>query len=60
MVKNLTSVFSNEDQVNMLQENTMPSASDIGFFFHRPKYDLAHETTTGIQIPVKTRWSTGA
>ncbi|ALL90031.1 hypothetical protein BJN40_14655 [Escherichia coli] len=44
----------------MLQENTMPSASDIGFFFHRPKYDLAHETTTGIQIPVKTRWSTGA
>lgn len=32
----------------------MPSASDIGFFFHRPKYDLAHETTTGIQIPVKT------
>ncbi|CAD5587378.1 IS605 family transposase OrfB [Escherichia coli] len=23
-------------------------ASDIGFFFHRPKYHLACETTTGI------------
>ncbi|KUV01590.1 transposase [Escherichia coli] len=60
MVKNLALVFGDKDQVNMHQENTMPSAPDIGFFFHRPKYDLAHETTTGIQIPVKTRWSTGA
>ncbi|AML09889.1 hypothetical protein AVR75_09495 [Escherichia coli] len=48
MVKNLTSVFSDKDQVNLLQENTMPSASDIGFFFHRPKYNLTCETTTGI------------
>ncbi|OSK40367.1 hypothetical protein EAHG_01074 [Escherichia coli B671] len=26
----------------------MPSTPDIGFFFHRPKYNLTCETTTGI------------
>ncbi|OUZ46067.1 hypothetical protein CBL21_21885 [Shigella flexneri] len=59
MVKNLASVLGNKDPVSMHQENTVPSASDISFF-HRPKYNLPCETTTGIQIPVKTRWSTGA
>ncbi|EHX82838.1 hypothetical protein ECDEC14C_5083 [Escherichia coli DEC14C] len=48
LVKNLASVFGDKDQVNMHQENTMPSTPDIGFFFHRPKYHLACETTTGI------------
>ncbi|ELV51148.1 hypothetical protein EC991793_5399 [Escherichia coli 99.1793] len=48
MVKNLASVSGDKDQMNMHQENTMPSPSDIGFFFHRPKYHLACETTTGI------------
>ncbi|AKK48967.1 transposase [Escherichia coli] len=48
MVKNLASVFGDKDPVNMHQENTMPSTPDIGFFFHRPKYHLACETTTGI------------
>ncbi|ANP07774.1 transposase [Escherichia coli] len=48
MVKNLTSVSGDKDQVNMHQENTMPSPSDIGFFIHRPKYHLACETITGI------------
>ncbi|KST35168.1 hypothetical protein APZ14_27700 [Escherichia coli] len=48
MVKNLTSVSGDKDQVNMHQENTMPSTPDICFFFHRPKYHLACETTTGI------------
>ncbi|EHW03856.1 hypothetical protein ECDEC8B_5423 [Escherichia coli DEC8B] len=33
MVKNLASVFGDKDQVNMHQENTMPSTPDIGFFF---------------------------
>ncbi|ENH22089.1 hypothetical protein ECP030230814_1664, partial [Escherichia coli P0302308.14] len=32
MVKNLTSVSGDKDQVNMHQENTMPSTPDIGFF----------------------------
>ncbi|EMW77203.1 hypothetical protein EC2747800_1674 [Escherichia coli 2747800] len=46
--KNLASVSGDKDQVNMHQENTMPSTPDIGFFIHRPKYHLTCETITGI------------
>ncbi|EZA02439.1 transposase, partial [Escherichia coli O174:H21 str. 03-3269] len=46
--KNLASVSGDKDQVNMQQENTMPSTPDIGFFIHRPKYHFACETITGI------------
>lgn len=27
---------------------------------YRPKYNQSHETTTSLQIPVKTKWSTRA
>lgn len=38
----------------------MSSESDISFFRHRPKYKGMYETTSGLQIPVKTMWSAGA